>query len=127
MQSAVRAAQAATAPHVLRLYRSIMRYGKTWANKTDGEFIKMEARELFKRNKSLTDPADIERKITEADTRIALALHYKNPHPRVFYGPPGHSPERIRSHGTALRCHTHLCLHLLTGYRRYGRLISTVS
>lgn len=103
MQPAVRAVQAATAPHVLRLYRSIMRYGKSWPNQTDGEFIRMEARELFKRNKSLTDPADIERKIVEADTRVALALHYKNPHPRPFYGPPGHSPERIRSEGSAVR------------------------
>lgn len=103
MQSAVRAAQTATAPHVLRLYRSIMRYAKGWPNQTDGEFIRMEARELFKRNMTLSDPAAIERKIIEADTRVALALHYKNPHPRPFYGPPGHSPERIRAQATAVR------------------------
>src|SRR5690348_9394650 len=103
MQAGARLAQLATAPQVLALYRTILKHGRSWHNRDDGVFIKREAQLLFRKNKALTEPAEIEKKLLEADTRLQLALHYRNPHPRIFYGPPGHTPERIRTHATAVR------------------------
>ncbi|XP_077980596.1 LYR motif containing protein 1-like [Glandiceps talaboti] len=75
---------------VLMLYRRILRTARTWESiagrgddtDTDKKYIKDEARRLFKKNKEEADPDKIQLCIQEAQTRLELALHYKNPYPR---------------------------------------------
>lgn len=55
----------------------------------DAQYIRNEAFVLFRRNKNLTDPTEIEEKIFEAESRITLGLHYKIPYPRYANYSPG--------------------------------------
>jgi len=41
-----------------------------------------EARTLFNKNRGLSDPEEIRKKILEGETRLALAHHYKIPYPK---------------------------------------------
>jgi len=74
---------------VLRLYRSILKVGHTWIKPEERQYIKDEARSLFRMNKSLTSDEEIQRKIFEAESRLALAVHYKIPFPRLYNVAPG--------------------------------------
>ncbi|KAL7055855.1 hypothetical protein AAHC03_022537 [Spirometra sp. Aus1] len=76
---------------VLSLYRRILRLAQNWSS-ADGDpvktaqerdYIREEARRLFRRNARVTDPAEINAHILEAESRIELALHYKTPYPRL--------------------------------------------
>ncbi|ESN93298.1 hypothetical protein HELRODRAFT_88926 [Helobdella robusta] len=73
---------------VLPLYRRAINLSKTWQavdpTKTEYErqYIKNEARTLFRKNKNLTDQELIKEHINEAEARIEIALHYKTPYPR---------------------------------------------
>ncbi|KRZ54952.1 UNC93-like protein MFSD11 [Trichinella nativa] len=72
--------------------------GKQWTNSSnrgnnisDKEakcYIVEEARRLFKQNKTLTNPIEIEELIREGRTRIEIAVHYGNPYPRPVYAFP---------------------------------------
>lgn len=80
---------------VLRLYKQILRTGKTWkstSNPTETEkqrnYIISETKELFRRNKHITQEADIKQHLMEAQARLEMALHYKNPYPRPVNLPP---------------------------------------
>jgi hypothetical protein len=75
---------------VLTLYRHILRIGKKWEGpESEKKYIREEAQQLFRQNKNITNPEIIEKKIREAETRIALALHYKIPYPRLYFIPKG--------------------------------------
>lgn len=63
--------------------------------------MRVEARRLFRANQALTEIPRIEQKLTEADQRIELCLHYKNPYPRLMNA-INVSGEQIRD-GNALR------------------------
>lgn len=76
------AASLATRGKVLSIYRQIFRIAKKWENTEEQDFIREEARRLFRRNMGILHPEKIAIKIEEAEQRIALALHYKNPKPR---------------------------------------------
>ncbi|XP_062588625.1 LYR motif-containing protein 1-like [Saccostrea cucullata] len=75
---------------VLRLYRRIFRLSRTWQSATgdiketaaEKQYIKDEARTLFRKNQNLTDEKEIQEHIKEAVTRIEMALHYGTPYPR---------------------------------------------
>nr|XP_022312990.1 LYR motif-containing protein 1-like [Crassostrea virginica] len=75
---------------VLQLYRRIFRLSRNWqsavgnANETAAEkqYIKEEARTLFRKNQNVRKQNEIKEHIKEANTRIELALHYKTPYPR---------------------------------------------
>ncbi|CAN8002758.1 unnamed protein product [Ixodes hexagonus] len=73
---------------VLRLYKQMLRTGRTWAaqspEKTQEEqfYIISETKELFRKNKSVTDEETIKECLREAQSRLDLALHYGNPYPR---------------------------------------------
>jgi hypothetical protein len=74
----------ATRPIVLSLYRRILRIGQNWESETERQYIKEEARRLFKMNKNINAPNEIQEHIAEAEQRLELAVHYQNPYPRFF-------------------------------------------
>ncbi|PRP88959.1 hypothetical protein PROFUN_02237 [Planoprotostelium fungivorum] len=61
----------------------------------EARYIRLEARELFSKNKSIRDPETIKEKIFEAQSRIELAQHYRNPYPRLQNSPPGASQQDL--------------------------------
>jgi len=83
---------------VLRLYREILQIGKrTWTGPPHyKKYIVEEARRLFKLNKDLKYVEDIDKRLEEARARIDLALHYKNPKPRLYHA-WGKTPENVRT------------------------------
>jgi hypothetical protein len=48
------------------------------------QYIRDEARSLFKKNKDLQTEAEVVAAITEAKSRLDLAFHYKIPYPRFL-------------------------------------------
>nr|CDS34942.1 LYR motif containing protein 1 [Hymenolepis microstoma]CUU98208.1 hypothetical transcript [Hymenolepis microstoma] len=76
---------------VLDLYKRLMRLSKTWTSASgdaaqsakEREYIKQEARTLFRSNAHLTDSKAIEAHILEGESRLELAIHYRNPYPRL--------------------------------------------
>ena len=73
---------------VLRLYSRIFRVARAWRaqdrneTKVEQNYMKEEARVLFRRNKNLADPEQIKLHIIEAEARLTMAEHYGNPYPR---------------------------------------------
>lgn len=41
---------------------------------------------LFRQNRQLQDPQEIQLRLTEAEARLTMAEHYKNPYPRCGTG-----------------------------------------
>ncbi|XP_033631254.1 LYR motif-containing protein 1-like [Asterias rubens] len=88
---------------VLGLYRSLLRTAKTWeaasglVNDTKDEqlYIHNETCTLFNKNKQVTDPELIKVYIQEAETRLAMALHYRSPYPRPVNIPPMGLPKSV--------------------------------
>ncbi|XP_023239387.1 LYR motif-containing protein 1-like [Centruroides sculpturatus] len=81
---------------VLKTYKQILRAGKTWrwpsgqVDQTEAQrkYIISEAKELFRRNKYVSDESAIKQHLMEARARLEMALHYKNPYPRPVNLPP---------------------------------------
>ncbi|XP_032836402.1 LYR motif-containing protein 1 [Petromyzon marinus] len=81
---------------VLGLYRRVFRLARGWRlqgaepseSLAEAEYIRAEARALFRKNKDLVEPEKIKFCIEECETRIELALHYKIPYPRPMNLPP---------------------------------------
>ena len=73
---------------VLRLYSRIFRVARGWRaqdrneTKVEQNYMKEEARMLFRRNKNLSDLGQIKLHIIEAEARLTMAEHYGNPYPR---------------------------------------------
>jgi hypothetical protein len=44
-------------------------------------------RTLFRQNRHVSDIAELEKKLFEAETRLALGVHYRIPYPRAYYVP----------------------------------------
>eukprot|EP01137_Pigoraptor_chileana_P007072 Opistho-2@52143 len=82
---------------VVGLYRTILKTARTWiANvptETSSErvYIMKEAKELFRRNKYVKDPEEIRQCVKEAETRLEMGKHYRNPYPR----PPNAAPNLL--------------------------------
>jgi len=72
-------------------YRQILVAARGWLAKhgVDGGFIRAEASAAFRQNSSLTDEAEIAKKLFEAESRLALGVHYGLATPRPFYTAPG--------------------------------------
>ncbi|GAU91231.1 hypothetical protein RvY_03531-1 [Ramazzottius varieornatus] len=85
-----------TRSRVLNLYRRILRVAKSWEAashqvKDTGEerqYIKTEARHLFRKNSQITSPTEVEASILEGEARMEMGLHYRNPYPRISNMPP---------------------------------------
>ena len=73
---------------VLRLYSRIFRVARHWEaqdlneTKVEKNYILEEARALFRENKDLSDAEEIRLRLLEAEARLAMAEHYRNPYPR---------------------------------------------
>jgi len=73
---------------VVRLYKEILRLSRRWEatdvreTKVERNYIRDEARLLFRQNAGLTCEADIRERVAEAETRLTMATHYGNPYPR---------------------------------------------
>jgi len=73
---------------VIRLYKEILRLSRRWEasdvreTKVERNYIRDEARLLFRQNAGLTCETDIRERVTEAETRLTMATHYGNPYPR---------------------------------------------
>ncbi|CAH8862877.1 unnamed protein product [Trichobilharzia szidati] len=84
-----------TRSRVLSLYRQIFRLARVWNAQSgvkedsirESEYMKEEARTLFRQNAHLTDEEEIENHIKEAELRIELTLHYGTPYPRLINVP----------------------------------------
>jgi len=75
-------ATAATRVTALGWYKRILRARYTFPEK-EKNYIYIEARRLYTKNKNITDFDLIEEKLFEAEARYGLAIHYKNPYPRL--------------------------------------------
>ena len=73
---------------VLRLYSRIFRVARNWEaqdpneTKVERNYIVDEARTLFQENKDLRVEDEIRMRGMEAEARLAMAEHYRNPYPR---------------------------------------------
>ena len=76
------------------MYKTFIRLSKNWVaidpNQTGVEknYIKEETRKLFRQNLQLKDSNEITECIREAEARLAMAQHYRNPYPRPVNLPP---------------------------------------
>ena len=74
--------------HVLKIYKTFIRLSQTWTSSVPSQtgieknYIIEETRKLFKANKNLTKPHEINEALREAEARLAMAQHYRNPYPR---------------------------------------------
>jgi len=73
---------------VLSLYSRLLRLSRNWKATNPAEtiverqYIKDETLELFRKNKHHTEPYIINECLKEAEARMTMAEHYKNPYPR---------------------------------------------
>ena len=68
---------------VLTLYRTILRSSRRdWSEPKHRAYIRQEARDLFRRYRSLTDQKTIQSKVQEGYDRMELATHYGSPYAR---------------------------------------------
>jgi len=79
---------------VVKIYKTFIRLGQGWTAKdpsltgVEKNYIVDETRRLFKLNKDMKDPHQIREALREAEARLAMAEHYKNPYPRPVNLPP---------------------------------------
>ncbi|NXP24627.1 LYRM1 protein, partial [Scytalopus superciliaris] len=103
-----------TRQKVLGLYRKIFQIAKKWQSASgqaeetikEKEYIKNEAKTLFRKNKNVTDPKLIKQCIEECEARIEIGLHYNIPYPRPIHLPPmglAHKQGRVLRHQEKLR------------------------
>jgi len=65
-----------------------MRLARRWEatnpteTKVERDYIKSEAQELFRKNAHLKNPVEIQERVREAEARVTMAEHYRNPYPR---------------------------------------------
>ncbi|KAJ1478079.1 hypothetical protein T484DRAFT_2970085 [Baffinella frigidus] len=92
----------------LAVFRRVMQVARKWPTLVEKEsrdhhqtlrevaYIKAEARDGFRANREMTDPADIGEKLQTALDRMDIAVHYKIPYPKhkhlVGYNPKPSTP-----------------------------------
>jgi len=73
---------------VLSLYSRLLRLSRNWnainpvETIVERQYIRDETQELFRKNANIKDQAVIRECIKEAEARLTMAEHYKNPYPR---------------------------------------------
>jgi len=73
---------------VLGMYARILRVARNWkaTNPTETmverDYILTETKDLFRRNVGLTNEVEISERLREAEARLTMAEHYRNPYPR---------------------------------------------
>jgi len=79
---------------VLAMYRRLLRVGQRWEAKdpnetaTERSYILEETRRLFKANAKVSDDRAVGEHLREAEARLTMAQHYRNPYPRPVNVPP---------------------------------------
>eukprot|EP00168_Porphyra_purpurea_P008764 TRINITY_DN2122_c0_g1_i3.p3 TRINITY_DN2122_c0_g1~~TRINITY_DN2122_c0_g1_i3.p3 ORF type:complete len:101 (+),score=31.58 TRINITY_DN2122_c0_g1_i3:197-499(+) len=73
----------------LGLYHRILRACKDWKSPAEATDLRAEARTLFAQNAGLTEPAAIEAKLFEGESRVDLAIFYGIAAPRLPHVVPG--------------------------------------
>lgn len=79
---------------VVRIYKTLIRLSQNWTSvnpsltEVEKNYIKDETRRLFRANKNLENKHDINEALREAEARLAMAEHYRNPYPRPVNLPP---------------------------------------
>ena len=83
-------------PSVLAMYKRLLRLSQTWQAKVPSEtqvernYIAEETRRLFKTNKNLQiSENEVAERLREAEARLTMAEHYRNPYPRPVNMPQG--------------------------------------
>lgn len=73
---------------VLGMYKRLLRLGSRWSaqdpsNTTvERQYITEETKALFRANRGVEDTAKIQLHLREAEARMTMAEHYRNPYPR---------------------------------------------
>jgi len=73
---------------VLSLYTRLLRLSRNWnainpvETIVERQYIREETMELFRKNANLKDQAAVRECIKEAEARLTMAEHYRNPYPR---------------------------------------------
>jgi len=90
-------------PQVLSMYRRLLRLSRSWVAKAEDqtvverEYIRDETRRLFRANQHIETAAggggreegdEVRERLREAEARITMAEHYRNPYPRPVNLPP---------------------------------------
>eukprot|EP00096_Caligus_rogercresseyi_P011343 TRINITY_DN4435_c0_g1_i1.p1 TRINITY_DN4435_c0_g1~~TRINITY_DN4435_c0_g1_i1.p1 ORF type:complete len:139 (-),score=17.66 TRINITY_DN4435_c0_g1_i1:329-745(-) len=85
------------------LYKRLLRLGASWIAQNhpsqtsiERKYIIEETRNLFRANKNLTDKEEIRKCVLEAEARLTMAEHYKNPYPRPVNLPKGIYSKKTR-------------------------------
>nr|ADD37927.1 LYR motif containing 1 [Lepeophtheirus salmonis] len=94
----------------LSIYKKLLRLGKSWIAQNhpqetlnERKYILDQTRSLFRANKDVSDPVEINRYILEAEARLTMAEHYRNPYPRPVNYPKGMYTKKVgKSHGKAM-------------------------
>lgn len=79
---------------VVKMYKTLIRLGRGWSAKdpsqtvVERDYIVEETRRLFKLNSGLASAKDVTERLREAEARLAMAEHYRNPYPRPVNLPP---------------------------------------
>eukprot|EP00271_Cylindrocystis_brebissonii_P013249 TRINITY_DN32955_c0_g1_i1.p1 TRINITY_DN32955_c0_g1~~TRINITY_DN32955_c0_g1_i1.p1 ORF type:complete len:118 (-),score=4.57 TRINITY_DN32955_c0_g1_i1:600-953(-) len=74
----------------LVLYRNLIRASRTWPGpEEEKRYILDEARTSFRRDRNIEDPASIDKKLFEGESRMEIGWHYLIPYPRPWNLPPG--------------------------------------
>lgn len=82
-------------PRVLNIYKRLWRLSQNWTavdpsqTGIERDYIRTETSRLFRLNKGLKLESDIQERLLEAEARLAMAEHYRNPYPRPVNLPQG--------------------------------------
>lgn len=115
---------------VLALYRKVMRTAKQWTaaepsqSPEERRYAVEETRRLFRANKDLTNPAQIDACLVEASSRLDISVHYQNPYPRPVQhmsSPSGRTSGRKSGRGRALSGVFPLSKKQLQGQQKTGK------
>ena len=94
---------------VLGLYRRLLRLSRTWRatdpneTATERQFIAEETKTLFRKNRFVQNEAQILEHFREAEARMTMAEHYRNPYPRPVNLPKGtYSQKTGKKTGSAI-------------------------
>jgi len=88
-------ANAQTRTQAMYWFRKILREAKTWPKPEEAQYMRDEAKRLYRKNKNVSDKEELEAKLFEVEARYELAVHYKIPYPRLYYLQKGSVPDDI--------------------------------
>merc|ERR1719361_3212529 len=80
---------------VLSMYKRILRVGQKWVasnpdnTQVERNYIIDEAKNLFRKNATIISSREANERYREAEARLAMAEHYRNPYPRPVNLPLG--------------------------------------